>query len=180
MNKTAAIHIKTFHLYNFFPRKRKLLTALYFLTLCQELFTLGKYCQKKHVEVKVHCRTKGVWYNPCPLIWSSAMTVIIQCRLHCLGYPDPNRAFPELRRHEIPHVFLNFVCSVNAKVTRNFAVTLQNSMTFGATAFPITGDICKLFFMIQHRRLSYIQRRIPVIQNIETKKVSRWKKGHEK
>ncbi len=56
------------------------------------------------------------------------------------------------------------------ELTRNFAVTLQNSMTFGATAFPITGDIYKLFFMIQHRRLSYIQRRILVTQNIETKK----------
>ena len=106
------------------------------------------------------------------------MTVIIQCRLHCLGNPDPNRAFPELRRHEIPHVFFYFVpmfsqCesahNYEYELTRNFAVTLQNSMTFGATAFPITGDIYKLFFMIQHRRLSYIQRRIPVTQNMRQK-----------
>jgi hypothetical protein len=131
MNKTAANHIKTFHLYNFFPRKRKSLTAPYFLTLCQELLTLGKYCQKKHVEVKVHCPTKGVWYNSCPLIWSSAMTVIIQCRLHCLDNPDPNRAFPELRRHEIPHVFFYSVCSVNAKVP-----IITNTSLLGISRYP--------------------------------------------
>ena len=96
------------------------------------------------------------------------MTVIIQCRLHCLGNPDPNRACPVLRKFRM-FSQCESVHNYEYELTRNFAVTLQNSMTFGATAFPITGDICKLFFMIQHRRLSYIQRRTPVTQNMRQK-----------
>jgi hypothetical protein len=34
--------------------------AFYFLILCQQLLSLERYRRKKGVEVKIHCRTKGV------------------------------------------------------------------------------------------------------------------------